>query len=206
MWIIYILFHNCKYSRKRNLSSRHTRNVIKCWWAFWIPLCVRGCAWVKEKPSWKKKYPAKSNFITSCLQSDCVFHCFMLLVWWGFFWRVYHQYQKLNVILLTTVVGWFFYVQLSWHSHLPNHSTAIAPSIYCQTQHFWKNITQGFCIQLQFHYMTANSNMHLISVKETANSVVQTILKSFLQICDITVIQKKKKKKKVVCRFRLNLP
>lgn len=44
---------------------------------------------VKRNPNWKKKYAAKSNFISSsCPQSDFmiyIVYCFMLLVWWEFF-------------------------------------------------------------------------------------------------------------------------
>lgn len=159
MCIIYILFHNYKYSRIKNLSRRKTRNVIKGWWAFRFQLCVQGYAWVKGKPNWKKKYSAKSNFIISSvfrvilwsIYSIASCYCFG---WHFFFFGVFITSIK-SSILLTTVVGWFFYFPLSWHWHLPHHSTAIMAYIYCQTQHFWKNITKGFYIHLWFHYMTA---------------------------------------------------
>lgn len=124
-----------------------------------LPALCSGMCMSQRKAKLKEKILCKEQLYNIfCLQSDFmiyIFHCFMLLLWLAFFfWCVYHQHQKFKFILLTTVVGWFFYFPLSWHWHLPNHSTAIMAYIYCQTQHFWKNITKGFCVHLWFHYMT----------------------------------------------------
>lgn len=92
MCVIYMLFHNCKHSRIRKLSRRNTRNVIKAWWAFWIPLSVQGCAWVKGKPNWKKKTPSKEQ----------LYNIFKVILW--------------SIYSITSCYwfdGWFFLLCLS---------------------------------------------------------------------------------------------
>lgn len=136
MCIIYMLFHNCKHSRVRNLSRRNTRSIIKGWWAFWIQLSVQGCAWVKGKPNWKKKIPSEEqlyNIFKVILRSIYSIASCYWFGGWFFFCCVYHQHQKFKSILLTAEVGWFFCVQLSWHWHLPNHSPATIAYIYHYT-------------------------------------------------------------------------
>lgn len=198
MCIKYILFHNCKYSRIRNLSRRNTRNVIKGWWAFQIQLCVQGFVWVKGKPNWKEKHPAKSHFIlSSCLQSEfmfCLVQCFMLLVWWGFgffFFDVFITSFKSSKLFF----GPLYLVDSSTFSVLaptpgkPEHSHRgfyLLSDPAFLGKHNWK-VLHTPMISLQ-DCNSSHANTHLISVNETSNSVIQTALKGFLQICDITEI------------------
>lgn len=111
----------------------------------------------KLKGKIASKEPLYIIFLSSKWFYVLLVQCFMLLVWWAFFFSlcVYHQLQKFKLILLTTGIWLILLHSVSWHWPLANHSTAIMAFIYCQTQHFWENATKRFCTHLWFHCRTA---------------------------------------------------
>lgn len=160
-------------------------------------LCSGMCV-SQRKAKLKGKIPSKEPLYIIFLPSKWVYvlfspvlHVAGLVGFWGFFFDVFITSFKSSKLFF----GPLYLVDSSTFSVLaptpgkPQHRYhgfyLLSDPAFLGKRN-WK-VLHTPMVSLQ-DCNSSHANTHLISVNETSNSVIQTALKSFLQICDITEI------------------